>query len=1081
MQKYIAVLAVLLAALALHPTKALGQATDGNIVGTILDASGASVPSATLELENVATGARFTTTSEVNGLYRFNNVPVGTYSITASAGGFTKSRLERVVVELNKTATANFTLQIGGVAEQVTVTEAVALIDTTTAQVQSTYTTRQAIDLPVTAHFLGPLNLSLLSAGVANAGGLGVGEGPSVGGQRPRNNNFTIEGVDNNRKDVTGSNVRVPNEAVGEFTMLQNQFSAEFGHAGGGQFNTIIKGGTNEFHGAAFLYHQNRNYNAVDQSNKRQGIFDNPRFDDNRYGGNFGGPVLKNKLFFFGHYEYNPVGFAGSPSDAVLAPTAEGYTRLGSVPGMSRTNLDVLRQYLTPASSSSATVNVGGAAIPIGIIPITYPSYQNNTYWLASVDYAIASRDQLKVRYIDNNSEGQDPETLPKLPAFTQPRTTTAKMLMATEYHTFNPNVTNELRLGYNRYNDTIPSGNYEFPGLDRFPNIEIQDINVQVGPFTDSPQSGIINTYQIADNVNWNAGAHAWKFGIDARKYIAPTNFIQRERGDYQYTTLERYILDLPPDELAERNLGGAPYSGNSANFYTFVNDNWRLRPNLSVNLGLRYEYKGMPRDDGLQALNASSSRPGLLDFRAPKVEKTNFAPRVGIAYSPGSNGLTSIRAGFGISYDNYFDNLGTNSKPPQVENTIRDPLGGTQAGYLARGGIAPSRRPDALTAEDALALTSAYIPDQNLPYSMQWNIGVQRVFAQDYTAEVRYLGTRGVNLFTQTQLNIMAPVQPDRSLPTYLQRPSQAALDALPLTLAQLQNQFFKPEFAAAGFNQAPITAFDNRGNSIYHGLAAELNRRFSAGLLFKAAYTWSKLIDDSTADLNSTSLAPRRPQDFFDMRNERGRSFLDRTHRFTFSAVWDVRPFQNSNWMMKNIIGNWMLAPIYTYESPQYATVQSARDSNLNNDTAGDRAIVNTQGDMTRGTDVTALTNSAGQTVAYLANDATAGYIRAGLGSFPNAGRSTIAMDNINNVDLNISKKFAVGESRAFEIRALFFNILNHAQYSPGFINNVYSKSSTQTRNHLTPGNPIFGDFTQVFDSNSRTMQLVARFTF
>ena len=144
-------------------------------------------------------------------------------------------------------------------AEQVTVTEAVALIDTTTAQVQSTYTTRQAIDLPITAHFLGPLNLSLLSAGVANAGGLGVGEGPSVGGQRPRNNNFTIEGVDNNRKDVTGSNRRVPNEAVGEFTMLQNQFSAEFGHAGGGQFNTIVKSGTNEFHGTGFLYHQNRN------------------------------------------------------------------------------------------------------------------------------------------------------------------------------------------------------------------------------------------------------------------------------------------------------------------------------------------------------------------------------------------------------------------------------------------------------------------------------------------------------------------------------------------------------------------------------------------------------------------------------------------------------------------------------------------------------------------------------------------------------------------------------------------------------------------------------------------------------
>jgi hypothetical protein len=304
-------------------------------------------------------------------------------------------------------------------------------------------------------------------------------------------------------------------------------------------------------------------------------------------------------------------------------------------------------------------------------------------------------------------------------------------------------------------------------------------------------------------------------------------------------------------------------------------------------------------------------------------------------------------------MAYDNYFDNLSLNSKPPQLENTVRDPLGVGPAGYLAAGGISPGRRPDALTPEDALALTSAYIPDQNLPYSIQWNFGIQRVFAQDYTAEVRYLGTRGVNLITQSQINIAARARPGHSLPTYLQRPSQTELDALPLTLAQLENEsFFLPQYEAAGFNQAPITLFDNRGNSIYHGLAAELTRRMSRGMLFKAAYTWSKLIDDSTADLNSTSLAPRRPQDFYDMRSERGRSFLDRTHR----AVWDIKPFRDSNWFVKNIVGNWMLAPIYTYESPQYATVQSGLDSNLNNDSAGDRAIVNPDGNEKAGSGVT-----------------------------------------------------------------------------------------------------------------------------
>jgi hypothetical protein len=338
-------------------------------------------------------------------------------------------------------------------------------------------------------------------------------------------------------------------------------------------------------------------------------------------------------------------------------------------------------------------------------------------------------------------------------------------------------------------------------------------------------------------------------------------------------------------------------------------------------------------------------------------------------------------------------------------------------------------------------------------------------------------------VNLFTQSRLNVASPVTADRTLPVFLQRPSAAELDRLPLTLADLQapGAQWKPEWAAAGFDQQNLVVFDNRGNSIYHGLAAELTRRFSAGFLFKAAYTWSKLIDDSTADLNSTSLAPRRPQDFNDMRSERARSFLDRTHRFTFSAVYDTQYFKDRSWFLKNVVGNWKVAPIYTYESPQYATVQSNADSNLNGDTAGDRAYVNAAGDANRGSGAVPLTNSANQVVGYLATDPTARYIQALPGVFPNAGRSTIPMGGINNFDLNVTKRFNLTETKAFEIRGYFYNLPNHAQYTPGYVNNVNFRSSIQTRNHLIPGNPLFGDYTQVFNSNSRTLQLVARFTF
>ena len=161
-------------------------------------------------------------------------------------------------------------------------------------------------------------------------------------------------------------------------------------------------------------------------------------------------------------------------------------------------------------------------------------------------------------------------------------------------------------------------------------------------------------------------------KFGIDVRRFIAPTTFIQRSRGDYNYSGLERYLLDLQPDTQAQRNVGGKPYWGNSWNFYWFAQDEWKIRPNMTLTLGVRYEYKGIPADDKLQTLNSVSDVPGFLEFKEPKAQKANFAPRVGLTYSPGTSGKTVFRAGFGMAYDNYFDNLGTLSKPPQLEQTV-------------------------------------------------------------------------------------------------------------------------------------------------------------------------------------------------------------------------------------------------------------------------------------------------------------------------------------------------------------------------------------------------------------------------
>lgn len=1061
------------------------QATDSNVTGIVTDSTGAALPGAELIARNAATAVQHSASANSEGIYRFNNIPAGVYSITATAKGFGTATLQNVSVVLNQTATVNISLQVAGVSTTVEVREAPTVIDTTTAQVQSTFGERASEDLPMTSIGLGVLNLSLLSAGVGSSGGYGLGEGPTVGGQRPRNNSFNVDGVDNNRRDVTGSNVRIPNDAVQEFSVLQNQFSAEFGHSGGGVFNTILKGGTNTTHGLLYEYFQNRNLDAMDQLYKRQQVTSIPRLDDNRLGASIGGPILKNKLFYYGLMEYHPIGQASSPSNALQSPTAQGYAALASIPGVSVTNLGVLQKYSPAAPTQTATTTVAGVTIPVGDLPLSFPSFQNRYNAVVSSDYNITDRDQLRARYASNDTSGIDPVVSPPLPAFVNNRKTTSKLFSLSEFHTFTPMLTNEFRFGYNRYNDDIPSGNYSFPGLDAFPEILITSdaFNTEIGPFNGAPQSTILNAYQLTDNLNWNKGRHTLKFGWEGRKYISSQFFTQRVRGDYEYNSLERYLLDLTPDSLAERSIGAAPYSGNAISNYAFVNDAYRVRPDLTLNLGLRYEYKGISSGDRLQALNAISSVPGLIEFRAPRPQHLNFAPRIGIAFAPGGSGLTSIRAGFGMSYDNAPDNFGILATPPQLSVFVDDNTSLNNPNYLANGGIAPSRVPPTLDAATARQSTSQYTPDQRLPVAYQWNIGIQRVFHNDYTLEARYLGTRGVHLYVQDRLNIQSPVIAGRSLPTFLTAPAQQTLDSLSLTLNDLQAiSHYKPQYAAAGFDGTSLTAEQNIGNSTYHGLALEATRRFSRGLLFKGAYTFSHAIDDSTADLNSTAQSPRRAQDFSNLRAERGNSFLDHRHRFSMSWVYDTPWFRNSNWFAKNLIGNWTLGGEYVYESPQFATAQSGLDSNMNNDGAADRTVINPAGVKGTGSGVTALPNSAGQIVAYLANNPTAEYIVAGKGVLATGGRGTLPLRPINNWDLNMSKKFSVTERIKLDFRGVMLNTFNHPQYTAGYINDVgFTPVANTVRSNTIASSPLFNDPSRVFPSNSRVIELVGRVTF
>jgi len=1083
------------------------QSISGDLTGMIFDASGAGVPNATIVAKNQDTGVETSSKSTSTGEYHIPNLPAGMYTIAVTASGFTKAQLRDVAVTLNKTSTTNVTLAVGSTVETVEVSAAAANIDTTTAQVQNTFQTKELTDLPIASGGSGVINLALLGAGVGTSGAVGLGAGPSVGGQRPRNNNFTIEGIDNNSGSVTGPLVTVPNDAVAEFSIQQNQVSPEFGHSSGGQFNQVVRSGTNSLHGAAYDYLQNRNFNAADNKSAVNGDELHPRYDNNRFGGSAGGPIKRNRIFFYGLYEYNPIGTSSTPG-ALFAPTAAGWNTIASfssTSGFSQSNFNQLKQYLgtAPTAAPAATTpngayplvgpgnlslgnQLGGAkAVELGQISFNAPAFTNNEAGVGAFDFNISDKDSLRVRFLLNRQGTID--TAAALPVFFQTVPTNAYIMTLTEFHTFSPTITNEFRMGYNRYYNVLSAGNYKWPGLDQFPNIQVFDLNAQIGPDGNAPQGGVQNQYQLTDNVSWTKGRHSLKFGFDGWKQISPQNFTQRSRGDYEWSNLSDYLFDYYPDYIAQRSLGNSEYYGDRIFTGLYINDSWKATPHLTVNVGLRYEYQTIPYSETLQPRNAISNVPGLIVFQKPTAMGTAWMPRIGLAYSPGNSGRTSFRAGFGRSFDVLVDNFGLLTLPPQATTTV-DVTGQDLGGFLASGGIPPSATGSTLTQAQARAGTGGYVPNQVRPQSLQWNFGIQHVFHENYTFESRYLGTRGIHLPVQAQLNRIPVVNGSNALPFYTAAPSQATLNGLTTSLNALNaaynaKGYIDPAYLAAGFTGI-ITSYQPWGNSTYHGWANQLTRRFSNGLQFVAAYTFSHNIDDSTAEVFSTYLTPRRPQNIRNLGADRASSALDHRHRFTYQLLYDVPWYKNhGNWFMKNMVGNWEVAPIYTYQTGNWFTVQSGTDSNLNGDSAGDRAYVNSGGSNTVGSGATALKNSSGDTVAYLITNPNARYVATPKGGLGIAGRNTERLNPINNIDATFAKSFNITEKYRFRFDARIVNLLNHAQYVGGYMSDVAPIGFTGTAEHnfTIPSQAVFHQPSQVFSSNPRGITLAAKFIF
>ena len=1074
-----------------------GQATDSTIVGRVTDATGAAVPKAAIVATNRETGVKYNSTTNSAGEYRLNNVPVGHYDVSATAQGFSTTTVGNVQLELNHTASVNLALTVGSVATTVEVSEASALIDTSTAQLQSTFTTMQATDLPsaATSKIIGGAgiyNLSLIGAGVASSGGVGQGTGPSVSGQRPEANGFNIDGVGNDDHYGTGPQMYVSNEAIQQFNLVQNQFSAEYGAASGGVFNAIVKNGTNSLHGSIYEYMQNRDLNAVDASVTHQGLTSNPRFDDNRFGATVGGPIIKDKLFYFGNFEYSPLGQASSPGQAVQAPTAAGLSVLNGLSGISSTNLGVFEKYVPVAPvANEPPITVLGKSVPIGDLSLASPSYANSYNAVVAVDYNMSAKDQIRGRFIYANTQQID--TNANLPVFYEPEPNVSHSGSFSEFHNFSPTMENELRVSFSRNNQSVGAGNFAFPGLNVFPNLAFDDLNLQVGPDPNTPSGYIENKFQVQENLTKSWGKHTFKAGYNMTDVILTGYFVQRVRGDYDYASLQQYLTDGSPTGGSLSGVSGERDAGSSDVPFGFVEhaayfqDDFRVTPNLTLNLGVRYEYVTIPVGSRYQANSAIATLPGVLTFASPKSNPNEWSPRLGFAWSPGKDGKWSIRGGAARSFYNTYINLNQNASPPYFATTVDVNANVSSPNFLKNGGLVPSLVGGTPTVADARGEIASYTFDQTRPYALTGTLGVQRLLGKDYTVEVRYVYTKGVHLWNQTRLNIVPSVTAANSLPTYLTAPSASTFASLKQTLGQLE-AIPTNDLAQYGFSNA-IVGYHPWGNSRYNGLQMQMTKRYSQNFSYVAAYTWSHNFDDSTATNFSTILSPRRAQNFQNMAAEWASSALDRRHRITLTPIYDIKPFDNKGYLLKNVVGNWNASGTLTLQSPEYATIQSGIDSNLSNDTAGNRSIVNPEGVANTGSGVTGY-NAAGQKVAagsssivaYVANNSNAQYILAGLGTLPNAGRNTFPLQGITNVDFSLLKRLNFKERFKFEAGAQFFNLFNHAQFVGGYISDVsYYQTNAISRNFLIPGNSSFGQYQQFFPSNARTMQLVARFVF
>lgn len=1139
---------------------AFGQLDQGTITGVIEDPSGAAIPSATVTLTNVDLGQVLRTTTDGAGVYVFSPVKIGSYTITVAAPNFQTTTQSNLRLSIQQRLSVDLTLKPGAATETVTVTTEVPLMQTQESSVGQTVDTQTINSVPLASRNW--VYIAQLSAGAAlPAGSRGGSKGDfQANGQRAEENNFILDGVDNNANVVDFYNgasyvVNPPPDALAEFKVQTSNYSAEFGHSAGAVVNASIKSGSNGFHGSAWEYIRNTAFDIKEWNPSK--VQPAAPYHQNQFGATLGGPFWKNKLFFFGDAQANRITYNESATYTV--PTAK--MRLGDFsewlsPSLTGNPAVQLYHQSTTAApvafsnnclvtSTSCTSSVSGVAVNatalkmLGYYPqpnanngliynnyVTQRAVLDNTFqWDARLDWTIGAKDTAYSRYSYWNEVGHNAPPLGNIldgGGFGDDgkQKNYGANYMASEAHVFSQSLTNEVRFGFSYLHTGFQHPNADNPnfassvGFGGIPPGTLNGGLPAVNLNSSSSVNGAIsnfgsptwsttdeheNVYQIIDNVTKIWGSHSLKAGVSFQNIRFSTLQPQQSRGSYNYNGEYTSNLTSTGATVSNTGLGVADFlldlqhDGGLSNSVTngdqrwdnavYFQDDWRLSRDLTLNLGVRWEYfqpykevggsqasfnpiagslgfnkttgvgsgKGQylipaqSYDRALAIINSSSYSPNYgavlaldgisivksSDPHLLQAQHTNFAPRIGIAYS--LNPKTVIRSGYGIFYGGleslgYWPNLGENY-PFQFTGSF--PSGSCNAFSCPTNGITIGNGFTSILAAGFASNTTNLTmrgadPFPKTPYTQSYNLAIERGISNDIVATVSYVGNNAHHL----QSNV------DANAPMALSAPG-------------VSSQNFRP-FPHAG-GSAYVTY---SGASNYNSLQTKLEKRMSHGYNLLATYTWSHSLDDVNTPLGSSGDKGERNFNLIPLNMEHSQSPWDTRHRFTFNTLYQLpfgkgHQYLNQSAVLDAIVGGWSANAMFVAQSGNYFSVSP---TGINTVSGGNstRAVKTGNPYSTGGTSAVsggscptsvrnyhnwynpcAFTNPWDPTnVAgghYLAPGSYVTDTASAIG-YLGGRRTVVAGPGYERVNMSIFKNFAVYHEQKLEFRTDVFNLFN-----------------------------------------------------